>query len=66
MVEIHSHLSSVGYEPEIGTGPATEAITILGLRFNVQSPYRSGHICTKGEATALNRKDSKAFGTSLP
>ena len=65
MVENHFQPASVGSEPEIGTGPATEAITILGLRFNVQSPYRSGHICTKGEATALNQKRLEGIRNKL-
>ena len=56
MVESHSQLASVGSGPETETGPATEALTILGLRFNVQSPYSAGHICTRGEARALNQK----------
>ena len=51
MVEIHSQPVSLG-----STGPATQSITILGLRFNVQSPYSAGHVCTKGEARALNQK----------
>jgi hypothetical protein len=28
----------------------------LGLRFNVHSPYSTGHVCTEGEARALNQK----------
>jgi Domain of unknown function (DUF1906) len=28
--------------------------TILGLRFNVQSPYSAGHVCTKGDVRALH------------
>jgi hypothetical protein len=54
MVESHSQPASVGFKSEIETGPAT--VTILGLRFNVQSPYSAGHVCTKGEARALNQK----------
>ena len=54
MVESHSQPASVGSESE--TGPATQSITILGLRFNVQSPYSAGHFCTNGEARALNQK----------
>ena len=56
MLESHSQPASVGFESEIETGPATPSITILGLRFNVQSPYSAGHVCTKGEARALNQK----------
>ena len=56
MVESHSQPASVGSEPELETGPATQSITILGLRFDVRWPYSAGHVCTKGEATALNQK----------
>ena len=56
MVESHSQPASVGSESEVGTGPATQSITILGLRYNFQSPYSVGHVCTKGEARALNQK----------
>ena len=56
MVESHSQPASGGTASEIEAGPATEAITILGFRFNVQSPYSAGHVCTKGEARALNQK----------
>jgi hypothetical protein len=56
MVENHSQLASVGSEFEIETSPATQSITIFGLRFDVQSPYSAGHVCTKGEARALNQK----------
>ena len=55
MVENHFQPASFGSVSEIEAGPATEAITILGLRFNVQSPYSAGHVCTKGEARALNQ-----------
>ena len=56
MVESHSQPASVGSESEIEAGPATQSITILGLRFNVQWPYSAGHVCTNGEARALNQK----------
>jgi hypothetical protein len=56
MVKSHSQPASVGSESEIETGPATQSITILGLRFNVQLPYSPGHVCTKGEARPLNQK----------
>jgi hypothetical protein len=46
---VESHSASVGFESKIETGLATQPITILGLRFNVQSPYSAGHVCTKGE-----------------
>jgi hypothetical protein len=65
MVESHSQPASVGSESEIETGPATEAITILGLRFNVQSPYSAGHVCTKGEASALNQKRLESIRNKL-
>ena len=55
MVESNFQSGPVGSGPGIETGPATEAITVLGLRFNVQSPYSAGHVCTKGEARALNQ-----------
>ena len=56
MVENHSLPPSLGSESEIKTGPATQSITILGLRFNFQPPYSAGHVCTEGEARALNQK----------
>ena len=56
MVDSHSQPASVDSESEIETSPATQSITILGIRFNVQSPYSAGHVCTKGEAKALNQK----------
>jgi hypothetical protein len=65
MVENPAQPASVGSESEIETGPATEAITILGLRFNVQSPYSAGHVCTKGEATALNQKRLESIRNHL-
>jgi hypothetical protein len=65
MVESHSQLASFGFEPEIETGPVTQAITILGLRFNVQSPYSAGHVCTKGEARALNQKRLESIRNNL-
>jgi hypothetical protein len=65
MLESHSQLASVGSESEIQTGPATEAVTILGLRFNIQSPYTAGHICTKGQAGALNQKRLESIRNKL-
>ena len=65
MVESHSQPASGGTATEIETGPATEAITILGLRFNVQSPYSAGHVCTKGEARALNQKRMESIRNHL-
>ena len=65
MVENYSQPASVGSESEIETGPATQPITILGLRFNVQSPYSVGHVCTKGEATALNQKRLESIRNHL-
>ena len=65
MLESHSQPASVGSESEIETGPATPSITILGLRFNVQSPYSAGHVCTKGEARALNQKRLESIRNHL-
>jgi hypothetical protein len=65
MVETHSQTASVGSGSEIETGPATQSITILGLRFNVQSPYTAGHVCTKGEARALNQKRLESIRNHL-
>jgi hypothetical protein len=63
MLESPFQLASVGYEPEIETGPAT--ITILGHRFNVPSSYSVGHVCTKGEARALNQKKRESIRNKL-
>ena len=65
MIENHFQPASVGSESEIETGPATQSITILGLRFNVQSPYSAGHVCTKGEARALNQKRLESIRNHL-
>jgi len=65
MVQGYSQPASVGSESEIETGPTTEAITTLGLRFNVQSPYSVGHVCTKGEARALNQKRLESIRSHL-
>ena len=65
MVESHSQPASGGTASEIEAGPATEAITILGFRFNVQSPYSAGHVCTKGEARALNQKRLESIRNHL-
>jgi hypothetical protein len=65
MVESHSQVASVSSESEIVTSPATGVITILGLRFNVQSPYSAGHVCTKGEARALNQKRLESVRNKL-
>ena len=65
MVESHSQPASVGSEPEVGTGPATQSITILGLRFDVRAPYSAGHVCTKEEARALNQKRLEIIRNSL-
>jgi hypothetical protein len=65
MVENYSQPASVRSESEIETGPATQPITILGLRFNVQSPYSAGHVCTKGEAAALNQKRLESIRNHL-
>jgi hypothetical protein len=63
MVENHFQLASVGSDAEIETGPAT--ITILGHRFNIPSPYSVGHVCTKGEARALNQKRRESIRNKL-
>ena len=65
MVESHSQPAPIASEAEIETGPATPSITILGLRFDVQSPYSAGHVCTKGEARALNQKRLEIIRNSL-
>ena len=65
MVESHSQPASGGTASEIEAGPATEAITILGFRFNIQSPYSAGHVCTKGEANALNQKRLESIRNHL-
>jgi hypothetical protein len=65
MVENYSQPASVGSESEIETGPATESITILGLRFKVQSPYSAGHVCTKEEARVLNQKKLESIRNKL-
>jgi hypothetical protein len=65
MVESHFQPGSVGSESEIEAGPATQSITILGLRFNVQSPYSAGHVCTNGEARALNQKRLESIRNKL-
>jgi hypothetical protein len=65
MVENQSQPASAGSGAEIETVPATEVITVLGLRFNVSSQYSAGHICTKGEAGALNRKRLESIRNKL-
>ena len=55
MVESHTQPASVASESE--TGLATQSITILGLRFN--------HVCTKGEARALNQKRLESIRNHL-
>jgi hypothetical protein len=65
MLESHSQPASVGSESEIETGPATQSITILGLQFNVRSPYNAGHVCTKEEARALNQKRLESIRNHL-
>jgi hypothetical protein len=65
MVVSHFQSASLDSESEIETGSATQAITILGLRFDVQSPYSAGHVCTKGEARALNQKRLESIRNNL-
>jgi hypothetical protein len=62
MIENHAQPASVGSESET---PATQSITILGLRFNIQSPYTVGHVCTTGEARALNQKRLESIRNHL-
>ena len=64
-MESHSQPASVGPESEIETSPATQSIMILGLRFDVQSPYSAGHVCTKEEARALNQKRLECIRNKL-
>ena len=46
-------------QPESVTTPegssASHSFTIAGLHFKVSSPYSAGHVCTEGEARALNQ-----------
>ena len=65
MVESHFQPTSVRSEPGVETGPPTQSVTILGTRFNVQSPYSVGHVCTRGEARALNRKRLESIRNHL-
>src|SRR6516225_11788015 len=65
MVDSHSQPALVDSESEIETSPATQSITILGIRFNVQSPYSAGHVCTKGEARALNQRRLESIRSHL-
>src|SRR6516162_9364436 len=65
MVESNSQPASVDSEFEVETGPATQSITILGLRFDVRAPYSAGHVCTKGEARALNQKRLESIRNHL-
>jgi hypothetical protein len=65
MVESHSQPASVGLESEIEPGPATQSIAILGLRFDVRWPYSAGHVCTEGEAAALNQKRLQIIRNNL-
>ena len=65
MIESHSQTALAGSGSEIETGPATEVITVLGLPFNLQSPYSAGHVCTKGEARALNQKRLESIRNKL-
>src|SRR6516162_3323718 len=65
MVDSHSQPASVDSESEVEMGPATRSITILGLRFDVRAPYSAGHVCTKGEARALNQKRLESIRNHL-
>src|SRR6516162_10898799 len=65
MVESYPQAASVDTGSKGEKGPATQSITILGLRFDVQSSYSAGHVCTKGEARALNQKRLESIRNHL-
>jgi hypothetical protein len=65
MVESHSQPASVGTGSEVETGPTTQSITILGLQFDVRWPYSAGHVCTRGEARALNQRRLESIRSHL-
>jgi hypothetical protein len=52
MAKRHPQPASVGSEPAI---EATIPMKIMGLQFEVRAPYCAGHLCTAGEARALNQ-----------
>jgi hypothetical protein len=52
MAKRHPQPASVGSEPAIET---TIPMKIMGLQFEVRAPYSAGHLCTAGEARALNQ-----------
>jgi hypothetical protein len=54
LLEAHEHITA-----------HTQSIAILGLRFDVRWPYSAGHVCTKGEATALNQKRLQIIRNNL-
>jgi hypothetical protein len=55
MAKKHQSASAMTPESATEAAPATQPITIKGLRFKVSSPYSAGHVCTEGEARALNQ-----------
>jgi hypothetical protein len=65
MLESPSQPASVGTGSEVETGPTTQSITILGLRFYVRWPYSAGHVCTRGEARALNQRRLESIRSHL-
>jgi hypothetical protein len=52
-------------EPATETVSASHMITIAGHRFNVPTPYKAGHVCTEGEANALNQTFAEAIRNNL-
>jgi hypothetical protein len=52
-------------EPAIETVSAFHTITIAGHRFNVPIPYKAGHVCTEGEANALNQTFAENIRNNL-
>jgi hypothetical protein len=65
MAKRHSQPASVGSESAIETATPTVPVTIMGLRFNVRAPYSAGHICTEGEARALNQTRTENIRNNL-
>jgi hypothetical protein len=65
MVESHSQPASVGTGSEVETGPTTQSLRILGLQFDVRWPYSAGHVCTRGEARALNQRRLESIRSHL-
>jgi hypothetical protein len=56
MAKKHHQTESVpAPESAAERAPAFQSFTIAGLTFKVSSPYSAGHVCTEGEARALNQ-----------